>query len=910
MSRSVGKNAGVSGVLDLPGAAGAKFAGEMAGFGQKLAVTTKPRRGRGSGAWAAARAVVSSGSIVLRGSVALTQPPLPTAFRGQEGTLTLQAGFAGGAAQTQSMAVRVVGADFALNEKGGDTWDFAIACELTALPTWAGFGEQPAATDPEKADQEQWGQGTVKTADPSEILTSATRTTDVWGNLADTDAAEADRLAGVIAAAQPPLAGLKLRTATFTRDSDDGGQVVEVWGKTTPAEDIVNRYTQTLIDPDGLNTKVVRAAIGEAPDAPAEVATHGLVEIDTTTVTAEGGASVQVITWGTRSSAEAIEQDGTVAAEDPAGLEDARTFVSVTDDSTPPTAPTVAGLKLREQTSVQRTTDGKWIHRQMLARRSTADDVTMDGSELLVDVGDLRSEDRQAVIDAGSTPPAAPATRDAAIKHVWTRSKQRHDGKWVHVYGYDHATSAERLEFGAYKALRTVDSSDAGGELVELSDSDAPGAAPAAVVAGTQHVRTLTARDERSGKYLHTFIYAILSAEEAKEAEGYSATSDPGAIALVRRGRVRVISSSATPGSAPTTPVTGLVHAGTETNQDARSGRWVHDYLYLPLTHLEAAEAEGSAVEVDPGGLGDQETALEISETSTVPTTPTPANSALSLIGRQSRRRADGRWQHLFRFGRLTSVETIEHRATSTRVDPVRGTVSVTGTISTVLSTDTTATLAAAARAANPLLKVRVSKLNKTQALTLIETYGDDKRVTGRGMHTRRMEVKCLSIGGYGTGPVYVRVADLAGGAPPGLSTRARLAHYQVDRGLGTLFLRRYLSVETEADVTTALHESLRGTVSDATFLGRAARTLMYGGCNTDSLWALVGGDHLLVADYVFHFDSLMHQNESRISVGWCSTATSTTQIGALGDVTASDYFGADKVMLWPDDEDFSVFLA
>lgn len=980
-----GRNAGITGIIDFP-ASGVKFQVTLSAWAQSGEVTTRGRVGRGSGRWAKARRVLSSGNLVCTGRVRRDAYPIPTTFEGVEGQVVI----ALDATRTVTCQIRVTAYKLTLPEDEASDWKVNLTAEITAMPVFAGFtGTQPTFTLPTLADQQLY-EGLTKGLDPSDLQSTATQTIDVWA-VGDTDSAERSEMATLIAAAIAPLTGLKLRAVNLLSGRDaDGCQFQLVWGRTSTAEDVINARARKSIDVSALGSQVAVAAINGTPAAPTE---PELVKATTATETLNDGNTVTTETWTDVTPQEQLEYSNSPRNDDAGGLADVRRYASLTDSSTPPSAPVVAGLKLRGWDSVRQTHAGKWLHTAVMARRDTIDDAEMDGSDLLDDVGGLRSKDQQTLIDASSTPPAAPAARDADLIHVRTQSRQRHDDAWVHTYFYDYGTSADAVSWAAYRALRDVDDMDGGGALVEISDSATPGVAPATPVSGSKHVRTESTRDEGSGKYLHVFLYAITSAKDrleyegwkvrrdpsgmvqsasyrsvttsatppatpatplaglvyagllterqteggkyvhtfeyaivtnltAKENEGYAAAEDPGTIALVRSAVVRVVDATETPGTPPSSPVSGLVHAGTDTTVDAKSGKFAHDFRYAPLTNQDAELAEGSEDTVDASGLGDAAVMLVITTTSSVPTTPTPTDATLVLTGRKTKRRRDGRWNHSFVFGRLTATQEQEIRASAAVEDPIRGPSSGLGTLTTVDPADTEAEIAEdAASAVRDELDfdgVEVKRITRTKAMVIIRRAGGDKIVETRGFHTRYDLLKgYASDGVIGTTTAGVRVAALLDGnghvgAPILLGgyTAARLDYRQFLRTTGDVILTRRIIVDDESDVTAALHADAEGYVNDGTFLGRPTDTLMFGGSDLITRWDLIGGGHLLFIRYVFHYDSLGFPNEQNLDVGPVSTDDPSTLINTIGLVQADDYFGANWLLSWPGDWDMDVFLA
>jgi hypothetical protein len=315
MGSQRGRNAGITNLVDLPRlGTGQKFNVYVTAYGEKLGLTEKPRAGRGtSGKWSKGRPILSSGSIVMRGT--LTDGfPLPDQWKGQEGTLTVTVG----TRQTQTVPIRITAAAFDHSEKDDDLIAVTLTATITNTPTWQGFeGTQAAATDPTRTDQEQWG-GTSKSVDPQGLQSGATRLIDAWGALNDTDAAEEQKIADIIAAATVPMANMKLRSASFQRDSDDGGTIVLTYGLTDTGEDVTNPRTVTTLDTNHLGSVATAAAINATPATPAG---DSFVLRTTDTMELNDGHLLKTCTFGLRDTKDDYEMPATVTGDDPYDLQ-------------------------------------------------------------------------------------------------------------------------------------------------------------------------------------------------------------------------------------------------------------------------------------------------------------------------------------------------------------------------------------------------------------------------------------------------------------------------------------------------------------------------------------------------------------------------------------------------------------
>jgi hypothetical protein len=141
-----GRNAGLTGLVDLPGLGG-KFEARLYGWKPRLTGATRPRRGRGGGLFRSVRWLFSAGTIAASGKVRLDGWPSPDQWKGQTGTITV-------------------------------TLDGHRRPDLLGLARHAAQRHRP---DP--ADQEQY-EGTSKSLDPQGLASASTRLIDIWGDLA------------------------------------------------------------------------------------------------------------------------------------------------------------------------------------------------------------------------------------------------------------------------------------------------------------------------------------------------------------------------------------------------------------------------------------------------------------------------------------------------------------------------------------------------------------------------------------------------------------------------------------------------------------------------------------------------------------------------------------------------------
>lgn len=473
-----GRNNGITNLIDLPGlGTGAMFEGKCYGFKQNLSVAKKVRRGRSSTRWEKSRPLSSGGGLAVNLRINLSGWPAPNQWRGQEGTVLVQLD----EGRTETLTVRVESFAHSFSEKNADVHDVTLGCTILGDPVYAGFGDtdhtQPVATEPTKADQEQWGEGTTKTFDSNGLLTAATRLTDLWGGtLPDTDSGEATRLAAAVAAATAPMTGLKLKTATFTRDSDDGGVIAEQWALTDSAEDVLNPLTKTTLDANHLGSTATAAAINATPATPAG---DSFVARTTTTQELNDAKIITIVEFGLRDTKDDVEMPETVTGRDNSALKDASVIVRVSNTSTPPAVPTAPNAQ-HVGTDTVALNRIEWKHTFRYANNTSGQDLIFGRTVVDVDPTLLEGKDVQVILGATSTPPATPTPNPTTLK-LRRRSSRRVAGtpeQWEHVFYFAATTSQEDVELPKTRTSIDVSALDQENFVCKVFTTGTPPADP------------------------------------------------------------------------------------------------------------------------------------------------------------------------------------------------------------------------------------------------------------------------------------------------------------------------------------------------------------------------------------------------------------------------------------------------
>jgi hypothetical protein len=602
-----------------------------------------------------------AGSGFVSGQPRTDGYPAPANLKDQTGTLTLTYHYLKGA--SKSFPIKFTSFDDGRNKGNDATPTVTVGWLRTGATTWTGFdGTQPAAASAPTGNKQLWD-GTVWSKDPQGLQTSGTVR---WRARAitDTNAAEWTALGTFIAAQVAPVAGLKLRGVMFNRTDSNGGFYVAQWGLTDTAEDFINANTRTTVDPSGLTSTATAAAINGTPSTPsgdsyvtvstttyelnddniATVVTYDLrtskqaVEEDGSRTDADagdledGGLVTQVTTsstppstpsapgasvlrlvstvqlnpghwkhtfaYGPRTSTQEVEFPGTVSRIDAQALNDGGSALVVNGSSTAPATPAAPGTsKLVHTESSQITNGGKWKHFFQFGPRDSKDDIEMPGTRADADAGDLEDGGIATVVTGSSTVPATPSAPGTSVLTL-VSSTQQTDGKWAHRFTFGPVNTQQAKEYAGTTSI--IDPSalrDGGTALVVNASSTAP-ATPTAP-GGSKLIATESTRLTAGGKWQHVFRFGPqTSADEiTMRAE---VTDDPSGVA--KKGNVITIQSTATPATAPSTPIAGTVYR-TVTTRQLKDGKYEQDYQFgmsTPANDISNPENRGQS---DPNGL-------------------------------------------------------------------------------------------------------------------------------------------------------------------------------------------------------------------------------------------------------------------------------------------------------------------
>lgn len=488
--------------------------------------------------------------------------------------------------------------------------------------------------------------GTVTVSDPKTLISEATVT---LVNSSGTYPVALDT----------PPSGLKLRRVHSERLTDAGKWKHRAeYGLRDTEDDVEMDGTVYSTDPSALEDKAEITVVESDATPDGGVTVSGLV--------LRGYRKKQLhdLKWsityifGRTTTEEDVTFPGTVNNDDPSNLLDRATVTLVNSSSTYPVALDTppAGLKLRDIESRQLTDSGKWRHTATYGRRSTEDDVEMNGTSYATDSSALEDTAEITVVEADGTPDGGVTVAGLVLR--FTKRKQIHDTKWEITYVFGRRTTEEDLTFPG-----TVSKSDpsvlVSSATVTLVNSSAT--YPAALntpPAGLKlrHVDSEQVTD--AGKWKHTGTYGLRSTEDDIEMEGSVDLTDSSSIK--DEYYVSVVTNTSThsaPGAA-----SGFVLRTSKLRQ-LHDTRWEHVYEYGRKTVEDDYEFDGSHLVADAEDLDDEVLISEVqgSATPNAAAASPPAGLLLRVIRSKQLTSGNTKWLHTYHYARNTSKTEIEN---------------------------------------------------------------------------------------------------------------------------------------------------------------------------------------------------------------------------------------------------------
>lgn len=724
--QNTGGNAGITGLASFPrvGSSGAKFLFRCFLAKHSLSIGEDGRAGRGDGDYPESGYLTSTGLMILQGELTAEAYHRPNAFIGQQGTVTVQ--FYEGP-KTETVSVRVTGCAVERNEKSEGNYKITLTCRILSEPTLAGWpGTQATGDVATMATKSLWAL-MAKRSDPSALATAGQQGWDVVG-IADNDAAEVTAIGAVISAYVASISGLKVKYADFRRLSSRRVQITVTESLTSTAEDYTLPRSYVRIDPKNLTSEAVQVGLNSTPATPSGAP---FVTASVSTQLLNSGTTATTVTFALRNSQQAVEEDGSSVTDDPSDLEDQTVVTVVTTSGTPPSPSAPAGLVTR-YVGTKQLNPGEWQHTFTYAERTTEQDVTFEGTVTFTDPaanlsrativvvgasgtadpapasplaeakytggtvrqltggkwrwqydygtrtsqdeieqeGTFTAADPAAITDtaeitletASSTPPSIP-TAPASQKHRGTRTRQRTDGLWIHTFYYGTRTSQDEIEQEGTSTTADANGLDADGRITQVTASSTAPADPGAPAG--QKLRTVTTRQRTDGLWVHTFTYGLTDTLDDIQMPGTRADAD--AQDLEDGGVATVVSDTSTIPATPTAPGTSTLVLVSSTQRN--DGKWVHQFRYGPVNTQQAKEYAGTTSEIDPAAIRDGGSALVVNASSTAPAAPAAPGASKLIATESTRLTSGGKWQHVFRYGTRTSQDEIEQEGTETTAD-------------------------------------------------------------------------------------------------------------------------------------------------------------------------------------------------------------------------------------------------
>jgi hypothetical protein len=438
--------------------------------------------------------------------------------------------------------------------------------------------------------------GTVTSAEAGLLAAKATIT-------------QVQNLATPAAPFSPPTTGVKhVGTSTVQLKSGKWAHTYR-YETQSPADEITMAGTVTDSDAIAIESKAritLLAATSTPPTAPA--APFSTTLRDTISQQINDNNWKHTFVYAATNTQQDIEFPATYSDDDATDLRDGGLITAVNASSTPPAIPTAPGtskyIETRSQKLVDNPGDLRWKHTFRYGPRNPADDVTMDGTSTEPDPAGLGDTAKITLINASSTPPAVPAVPLADVKHRGTITRQLKDNKFAHTFQY--ATRDRKDEIELDGTVSRDDQANIGdtAEITRQTASGTPAAAPAAPVAGTKHVETIT-RQIHATAWAHTYRYATNDRADELTFENTRTVDD--AQDLDDEATVAMVTALATPPAAPAAPITDTVLISVSIRQ-LNPGKWLHTFRFGRNTTKDRVERPGTIARKNPFDLVDERT--------------------------------------------------------------------------------------------------------------------------------------------------------------------------------------------------------------------------------------------------------------------------------------------------------------
>lgn len=724
----------------------------------------------------------------------------------------------------------------------------------------------------------------------------------------------------------PPAtpSGLVLRS---TRTSQiHGASGAEKWQheftytRRTQAEDITFPGTITNDDQSDLGDERTITIIDDStPDAPATPSGYKLVSIRSEQLT-DAGKWQHTYNYARRTNEEAVTMDGSNLADDPSDLADEQTIVLVqaTDVSTATPPSTPSGLSLYQQSSKQihdAATGAKWRNTYEYRRNTRQSEIEYDNSKRTIDPSALQDGELIAQITTSSTPPSDPTPVNTSLVKTSQTIKQLTGGKWLHIFEFGWVAEEERREFDA--SYITQDANDLNDrEVIAVINTSSGLSTPSPSLANVK-LYEATTKTLRSGKYIHIYDFRNANSKDEIENQNSRVTVDPSA--LQDGELIAQLTTSGTAPSDPTPSNASLVKTG-YTSKKINDVSWLHTFEFGWVTNEDRIEFDNSIVDIDASLLKTEEVIAQIA--SSLPSTPSPSQSGMQLVATKVKTLRSGKNLYTFIFGYNTTQEQIEFGGTVYGAEQFSAKETVTTEViaTTVAGDAYRDSLFGVLRQDETFKEVAVRKIKSGQLEVKTTKSAYDIVLLPGSTHTYEDSVNGFPPGifsgtaTWGSSDCKIKIGKLSsvvvGGA--GGATSGRIDPVRFWRTRGGFVVERRFS-DTAANLDDYRFASQVGTVNNAAFLGYAAYGVMFEGSTIG--YALPSGSdkNVLVVRYNFSTDSHLWFSDRNCSLGWVDTDSGIT-LGSTGYFDPTTIFDITDpemwTIVWPDDSDFSGFIA
>lgn len=862
MSRQIGRNGGVTGIIDIDGLPQLALAVKRWELATAAGVIV--RRGRSLRNAQALRKATVNSTLTLHGVLPIKAGPLPPSFQDARGTLTLQID----AGKTAALTGEVTTWSTAYDHGKSNDVHVTVAVQASAPPVLTGF--PAAATPPARTPSlQETDEGMSKVHDPHGLATAATQRVDIIG-LDDSDAAEVTRIGQVVSQqTTPPIAGLKLQQVSLARTDDAGGVATLAWGLTDSKDAIENPQNIHDVDPRDLQTMKMLAVVFTTAAPPADpTLPTGLKLRSRRDTKLNDLKSLRLYTWAKRDTRDDLVLPETWTRTDPDGLETQAQTAAL--DGAPAGPP--SGL-VKVASTTRAVTDGHALTVDLHAVEGNKAKLAREGTSVDVDVAGLTTRKVTTVVGAAGALPAP-----AGLKDVGTRHFKLADGSVVVATEQGLETGKEAL---ARENSWTLTDPSGLNTRALYTVVGSPGTLDEPAGLKDVGVKRYRLAD---GSIVVATERGLETAKEALAREGTHVVVDPAG--PESRGMVTVVGGA---GALPTP--TGLKDVGVKHFKLA-DGSVVTATERGLETSVEKVAREGTVVTVDADGVATVRRATSVGAGEL----PTP----LGLVDLETSYHVlpDGqlvtevRQATESRLGALARERTSSFRSAQRPYeDKITGIVDHAGTAQELANSQWTTFQAEAFAYGLDVVKVGPGKAAVTKTyrnpgkLVTYETSGGLRTVPGR-MGTTGIEVFVAASAQIDTTTSLVRLA--------------RLYTHAVAR---RFWIHRLLQGSTIPE-----QSALIGKTNAAEFLGLPAGTVYYIGLVGDAQIGL-SASYPFEIKYAFLFDGngifdLMGFGEDQRTI----TTGSPPAAGSFAAVGDLPGFGLSAVV--PTTGDFSVFLA